>query len=152
MSTHRHRSDEPIEILLVEDNPGDVQLIERAVESTATETVLHVVDNGDDAVTALTERDGDDAVSPPDIVLLDLGLPGKDGHEILDAIRSSQDLRSLPVIVLTSSDASDDIAGCYDAEANAYVTKPTDVNEFAAVVEAVEAFWFDHVQLPPKSR
>ncbi|MXV63898.1 response regulator [Natronorubrum sp. JWXQ-INN-674] len=136
-------SDEPVDIHLIEDNPGDVRLTRAAFDDASVSHTFHVSTDGDDALEYLLEDDG-----YPDLVLLDLDLPGSDGHEILERISADPQLRRLPVIVLTSSDASDDVSKCYDANANAYLTKPTDPDEFATLVEIVERFWFEQVQLP----
>lgn len=148
----RQRSpSEPIDVLLVEDNPGDVRLTREAFETTDAETALHVVRDGDAAVERLTRREGDDPAMPPDLALIDLNLPGRGGCEVLEAIRDDPDLGRLPVIMLTGSEASDDIAQCYDANANAYLSKPSGPDEFSDLMAAVETFWFQHVHLPPVS-
>lgn len=149
MSDHlsRQTSTEPIEILLVEDNPADIRLTREAFDAADTEIVLRSVTDGTDAIDLLTRRVTASA-SLPALALVDLNLPGEDGCTVLEAIRDDPRLKPLPVIVLTSSAASDDIERCYDAQANAYLTKPTDPDEFASLVESVERFWFDRVQLP----
>lgn len=146
---HRRRPDEPVEVLLVEDNLGDIRLTQEAFEGVDSETKLHPVTDGDDALEFLTRRADDDAPSLPDIVLLDLNLPGRDGCEVLEAIRDDRRLHTLPVLMLTSSGDSRDIERCYGAHANAYLTKPTDIDEFASLVKAVEGFWFERATLPP---
>jgi CheY-like chemotaxis protein len=143
------RSDEPLKILLVEDNPGDVRLTQEAFKTTERETTLRILTTGDDAVDFLTPRGSHEMSTRPDLVLLDLNLPGKDGCEVLETIRNTSTIHHLPVIMLTSSTADEDIAKCYTACANAYLTKPTDPDEFAEVVDAIEQFWFEQVQLPP---
>lgn len=136
-------------ILLVEDDPGDVRLMREAFETTEAETTLRVVTTGEDALECL-RRQGEYEQAPfPDMVLLDLDLPGKSGCELLETIREDAKLRCLPVIVLTISDANEDIAKCYAAGANAYLTKPTDPDDFSDVVAAVESFWIKRAQLPP---
>jgi len=153
MSNHaRQRSpSEPIDVLLVEDNPGDVRLTREAFETTDTETALHVVRDGDAAVERLTRRDGDDPGASPDLALIDLDLPGRDGCEVLEAIRDDPELGRLPVIMFTGSEERDDIAQCYDADANAYLSKPTGADEFTALVAVLEQFWFRQAHLPPVS-
>jgi len=146
-----HRSGEALDILLVEDNPGDARLTQEAFKEIDCETTIHIVTNGDDALKFLTQQGAYESASLPDFVLLDLNLPGKDGCDVLEAIRNDSQLRPLPVIMLTSSGASEDIARCYNARANAYLTKPTDPAEFIMLAEAVERFWFKRVQLPPIS-
>lgn len=143
----RRTSTEPIEVLLVEDNPADIRLTREAFDAADTGIVLHSVTDGTDAIDFLTRRAG--SASLPALALVDLNLPGADGCTVLEAIRDDPRLKPLPAIVLTSSAASDDIERCYDAQANAYLTKPTDPDEFASLVESVERFWFDRVQLPP---
>ncbi|NHN47314.1 response regulator [Halostella sp. JP-L12] len=150
---NRHRrTDEPIDVLLVEDNPGDVRLTREAFAATDAETTIRAVDDGDDAVERLARRSASESASLPDLALVDLNLPGRDGCGVLEAIRDDPDLRRLPVVMLTSSEDREDIAQCYDANANAYLSKPTDPAEFVALAEAVEDFWFDRVHFPPVSR
>lgn len=152
MSTRHHpRSEEPREVLLVEDNPGDARLMREAFETVEAETTLHTVTTADDALDFLRRRVDDDSLPLPDLVLLDLKLPGKDGSEVLETVRGDPQLRLLPVIVLTSSEDSEDIERCYDAQANAYLTKPVDTGEFDSLVNSVERFWFGQVRLPPVS-
>lgn len=149
--SRKQSPEKPIDVLLVEDNPGDVRLTREAFETTDTETTLHHVTDGDAALDYLSVGDTADSGSAPDLVLLDLDLPGTDGYEILEAIREDARLQYLPVIVLTSSDADEDVSRCYRANANAYVTKPTDCDEFTRMVEAFDQFWFQQVRLPPSS-
>lgn len=149
MPNHQRSSDDPVEILLVEDNLGDIRLTQEAFKATDSETRLCPVTNGDDALEFLARRLTDESESLPDIALLDLNLPGRDGCEVLEAIRDDPKLRSLPVIMLTSSGDSEDIERCYDAHVNAYLTKPINMDEFATVVAAVERFWFERATLPP---
>lgn len=153
-TTHQQHTDEPIDILVVEDNPGDVRLIREAFEMAETnnETELHVANTGKDAITFLTQSDEYAAAPPPDLVLLDLNLPGQDGCEILETIRTDLQLRRLPVIVLASSGSTTDIERCYNARANAYLMKPTDPNEFVSIVEGVDQFWLEQAQLPSNAR
>ena len=149
--THKRQSEEPVDVLLVEDNPGDARLAREAFGSADGETTLDVVTDGDDAVEHLLRDSRAGAATLPDLVLLDLNLPGRDGHEILDTIRCDSRLRRLPVVMLTSSRAAEDVEKCYDADANAYLSKPTDPDEFVDLAEAVQEFWFEHVHLPPLS-
>lgn len=152
MSTFsKQNSDTPIEILLVEDNPGDIRLFQEAFDATSTETDLQTITNGDEAIEFLTERVEEEPSALPDIVFVDLELPGRHGCEVLEAIRESSRLKRLPVIILTGSDASEDITRCYDALANAYLTKPSDLDEFVSLAEMIEVFWFDRVRLPTVS-
>jgi len=141
---------EPAQLLLVEDNPGDVRLTKEAFEQGQIETDLHVVSDGNEALSFLS-RDGEYTDVPrPDLVLLDLNLPGKDGENVLEELKDDPTLRSIPVIVLTSSSADEDIASSYERHANAYLTKPVDPDEFSQTVRAFEQFWFSVVRLPPE--
>lgn len=142
-------SPEPVSILLVEDNPGDVRLIEEAFKTAGFETVFHTVADGTAALEFLREQvlsaDGADV----DLMLLDLNLPRTSGFEVLKALKDETAFASLPVIVLTSSEATEDIVRSYELCANAYLTKPSDPAEFAELGRAVEAFWIDEATLPP---
>ncbi|WP_254763196.1 response regulator [Natrinema marinum] len=141
---------EPAQILLVEDNPGDVRLTKEAFKQGRIENDLHVVSDGTEALDFLTQR-GDYADAPrPDLVLLDLNLPGKDGEDVLEELKDDPALRSIPVIVLTSSRAEEDVVKSYELHANAYLTKPVDPDEFIETVRAFEKFWFSVVRLPPE--
>ncbi|QCJ47862.1 response regulator [Haloprofundus sp. MHR1] len=138
----------PAEILLVEDNPGDVRLTEEAFKQGQIENTLHVVTDGVEALDFLFKR-GEHADAPcPDIVLLDLNLPRKDGDEVLEEIRSDDDLAKIPVIVLTSSDAESDVVKSYELHANAYLTKPVDPAEFVETIQSFNSFWLSIVRLP----
>jgi chemotaxis family two-component system response regulator Rcp1 len=140
----------PIEILLVEDNPGDVDLTREALESGKIKNMLHVVVNGEEAM-AFLRRKGKYTNAPrPDLVLLDLNLPRMDGREVLNEIKSDDDLKRIPVVVLTSSKAEEDILKVYNLHANCYITKPIDLLQFLKVVHVIEDFWFTIVKLPPK--
>lgn len=150
---HQHQQlDEPVTILLVEDNPGDIRLIEEAFEMTDTDTRLHSTTNGESAVDLLTQKATAESESLPDLVLVDLNLPRRDGCDVLEAIRDDSQLRPLPVIMLTSSQAREDVRRCYEAHANAYLSKPTNPDEFISVAQAVDQFWFEYAQLPPLSQ
>lgn len=140
-------ADEPVEILIVEDNPGDVRLLREAFGVTERETTLRTATNGDDAVDYLTRESSADEI--PDLVLLDLNLPGRDGCDVLEAIRDDPHLEGLPVIMLTSSEAEEDVARCYSAGSNAYLTKPTTPEGLVSTVEYIEEFWIETSQLPP---
>lgn len=141
--------DGPIDVLLIEDNPGDIRLIQEAFKATDSISSPHPTKNGEHGLEFLREQASEPSASLPDLVLLDLNLPGKDGHEVLETIRTNERLSSLPVIILTSSENEEDIKRCYDANANAYLTKPDSPTEFEALANAVEEFWFDRVHLPP---
>lgn len=135
---------EPVDVLLVEDNPGDVRLLEELFSETTINTNLTVVTDGSEAVAFLA----DEREAVPNLILLDLNLPGMDGFEVLDAIKDDPAVAHLPVLVLSSSCANEDVAASYDRHANAYLTKPVDPDEFASVIRAIEAFWFERTRLP----
>lgn len=140
----------PIEILLVEDNPGDVRLTQEAVREAKIRNQLNVVNDGEAAV-AYVRRQGVYADRPrPDLILLDLNLPRKDGREVLQDLKSDPDLHRIPVVVLTSSEAEQDILRTYDLYANAYVTKPVDLEQFLHAVSSIQDFWLNIVKLPPE--
>jgi two-component system, chemotaxis family, response regulator Rcp1 len=142
---------EPIEILLVEDNPGDARLAVEALKDSKVSNNLYHVRDGVEAMQFLHRR-GEYADAPhPDLILLDLNLPRKDGREVLAEIKEDSDLRLIPVVVLTTSEAERDLVRTYDLHANAYVVKPIDLNRFIEVVQAIEDFWFAIVKLPPKA-
>ena len=140
----------PIEILLVEDSPTDVLLTKEALAEAKLSNNLHVVDDGIQAI-AFLRKEGEYAELPrPDLVLLDLNLPRKDGREVLQEIKGDEDLRVIPVVVLTTSRDEEDIHRSYGLHANAYIVKPVDFPQFANVVKSIEAFWFSVVTLPAK--
>ncbi|MHC3438434.1 response regulator [Natrialbaceae archaeon A-gly3] len=141
---------EPAQILLVEDNPGDVRLTKEAFEHGRIENDLHVVTDGSEALEFLNQHGEYDDAPRPDLILLDLNLPRMNGDEVLDELKDDPDLRPIPVIVLTSSKAEEDIARSYELHANAYLTKPVDPDEFIDTVRAFEEFWFSVVRLPPE--
>ncbi|QLG50558.1 response regulator [Natrinema halophilum] len=141
---------EPAQLLLVEDNPGDVRLTKEAFKQGRIENDLHVVSNGAEALDFLARRDDYHDAPRPDLVLLDLNLPGKDGEDVLEELKDDPALRSIPVIVLTSSRAEEDVVKSYELHANAYLTKPVDPDEFIETVRAFEKFWFSVVRLPPE--
>lgn len=140
----------PVEILLVEDNPGDVRLAVEALKEGKVRNNLSVVEDGSEAMSFL-RREGKYALAPrPDLILLDLNLPKKDGREVLAEIKADDSLRRIPVVVLTTSKAEQDILRTYDLHANCYITKPVDLEQFIAVVKSVEDFWLTIVKLPPE--
>jgi len=139
----------PITILLVEDNPGDADLAREALDSGKLSNNLHVVDDGEKAMAFLRRETGYQGAPRPDLVLLDLNLPRKDGREVLSEIKSDPDLRSIPVVILTTSQAEEDVYRSYNLHANCYITKPIDLNQFLHVVRSIENFWLSIVVLPP---
>lgn len=147
--TRRQSPDEPIDILLVEEIDADIRLIENAFTEIDRETTLHVVSNPADAVDFLTQQGHHESSPRPNLVLLDLNIPSGNGREILDAVGDVPQFPRLPVIALTSSDRSEDIAACYRTHANASVTKPTSLEGFVSFIRALETFWFEHARLPP---
>jgi CheY-like chemotaxis protein len=142
--------EKPIEILLVEDNPGDVRLTKEALRDYKLHNNLSVAMDGMEALDFLNKR-GDFAKSPtPDLILLDLNLPKIDGREVLKEIKSDKNLKKIPVIVLSTSESDADIERSYDNYANCYITKPIDFNEFIEVVKQFQDFWISLVKLPVK--
>lgn len=140
----------PVEVLLVEDNPGDVRLTREALRDGKVSNNLSVVQDGVEAMRFL-RREGPYADAPrPDVVLLDLNLPKKDGRQVLQDIKGDEALRTIPVVILTSSEAERDISGAYALQANCYITKPVDLDQFITVVRSIEDFWFSIVKLPPE--
>jgi CheY-like chemotaxis protein len=138
----------PIEVLLVEDDAGDVLITREALQGSKLVHNLHVVDNGERAVDFL-RRHGDYPDAPrPDLILLDLNLPRLDGREVLAQIKADQSLRQIPVVVLTTSDAEEDVLRSYDLHANAYVTKPVEFEAFIAVIRQIDDFFLSVVRLP----
>jgi CheY-like chemotaxis protein len=141
---------EIIDVLLVEDDPGDVVMTREAFADYKIRNELHVVSNGADAM-AFLRREGEYADAPvPDLVLLDLNLPRMDGREVLAAIKADPALRTIPVVVLTTSDAEDDVTSSYSLHANAYVTKPVDFERFVDVVRQIDDFFVSVVRLPAR--
>ena len=143
------RSGDPVEILLVEDNPGDVRLTREAFKELCITNELHVVTDGSAALDFLYGRGEYESSPAVDLVLLDLNLPKVDGIEVLKRVKSDTDLKCTPVIVLTSSSAEEDIARSYENYTNAYITKPVDPDQFVNVVRSLEEFWFTIVRSPP---
>jgi len=141
---------EPVEILLVEDDQDDIFLTKKAFEQQNVLNNLHVVRDGVDAMTFLRQEDDHADAPRPDIILLDLNLPTMDGDEVLEAIEDESDLSMIPVVVLTSSEAEEDIVRSYELNANAYLTKPVDFEGFMGVVESIDQFWINFVKVPEK--
>lgn len=141
-------SERPVDILLVEDNPGDVRLTREAFAEAQIRNDLRVVTRGTEALDYLRGRGDHEGVPRPDIVLLDLNLPGMDGIEVLEEIKADSELRIIPVIVLTSSRAEEDVMKSYTKHANAYLTKPVDGGEFVEMARSIGDFWIRMVALP----
>ena len=138
----------PIEILLVEDNPGDVRLTIEAFKDAKVSNNLSVVRDGMEAMTFLY-REGEFADAPrPDLILLDLNLPKKDGREVLLEIKADKNLKRIPVVILTTSQAEEDVFRTYNLHANCYITKPVDFAQFIKVIRSIEEFWLTIVKLP----
>lgn len=138
----------PIEILLVEDSPGDVRLTQEILKDTKVRNNLYVVGDGVEAMAFLRHEDKYANMPRPDLVLLDLNLPEKDGREVLAEIKSDEKLKSIPVVVLTISQAEEDILNAYGLYANCYISKPIDLKQFIKVVKSIEDFWLTIVKLP----
>lgn len=140
----------PIDILLVEDNPGDARLTREALAQSTVRNVLHHARDGEEAL-AFLRHQGTFADSPaPDLVLLDLNLPRRDGREVLEDIKHDPRLMHIPVVILTSSQAEEDILRSYRLHANCFITKPVDLEQLTKVVQGIEQFWFTLVKLPPE--
>jgi chemotaxis family two-component system response regulator Rcp1 len=138
----------PVEILLVEDNPGDVRLTLEALREAKIYNRVHIVDDGEKAI-AFLRRQGEYANAPnPDLILLDLNLPKKDGREVLAEIKADEKIKRIPVVILTTSKAEQDILRSYDLQANCYVAKPVDLDQFIAVIKSIGDFWLAIVKLP----
>ena len=139
----------PIEILLVDDNPGDVRLAIEALKDSKINNHVSVTQDGVEAI-AFLQRQGKYADAPrPELILLDLNMPKKDGREVLKEIKEDPDLRRIPVVILTISQAEEDILKAYNLHANCFITKPVDLIQFNKVVQSIEEFWFTIVKLPP---
>jgi CheY-like chemotaxis protein len=139
----------PVEILLVEDNPGDERLTREALKEGKVYSNLHWVKDGVEAMEFLRRQGKYKDVPRPDIILLDLNLPKKDGREVLQDIKNDDALKRIPVVVLTTSKAEEDVLRTYNLHANCYVTKPVDLEKFIVVVKSIDVFWLTVVTLPP---
>ncbi len=142
----------PADFLLVEDNPGDVRLTQEALKSHKVKNNLHVVTDGKEAMDFLRRQGKYKDAPRPDIILLDLNLPKKDGREVLAEIKSDSNLKTIPVVIISSSEAEQDIIKSYDLNANCYVTKPVDLDQFIKVVQSINDFWITIVRLPSEPR
>jgi two-component system, chemotaxis family, response regulator Rcp1 len=149
MMESNRTSGQPLEVLLVEDSPGDVRLTKEALKDAKIHINLRVVRDGIDAM-AFLMREGEYATIPrPDLILLDLNLPKKDGREVLREIKESPELKSIPVVILTTSASEADILRSYLLHANCYITKPVNLDGFLTVVKSIDSFWLSVVKLPP---
>jgi len=149
---NNRKTGKPVEILLIEDNPGDVRLTQEAFKEGKVLNKLHVTRDGVEAMEFLRQK-GNYAKSPrPDIILLDLNLPKKDGREVLAEIKADKDLKRIPVVILTVSQAEEDILKSYNLNANCYIIKPIDLEQFIRAVKLIEDFWLTIVTLPPNGK
>ncbi len=139
----------PIEILLVEDSPADVRLTKEALKEEKMHINLNVVGDGVEAMQFLRKEGRFQKAAKPDLILLDLNLPKKDGREVLKEMKTSNDLKSIPVVILTVSKAEEDVLKTYNLHANCYITKPLDLDQFSHVVKSIKEFWLTIVKLPP---
>jgi chemotaxis family two-component system response regulator Rcp1 len=140
----------PVEILMVEDNPGDVRLAQEALKDSKVPNTLQVVEDGVAALDFLYRRSGYGEAPRPDLILLDLNLPKKNGREVLEEIKQDAQLKTIPVVILTTSQAEADVLHAYSLHANCYITKPVDFIQFTRIVRTIEEFWLSIVTLPPK--
>ncbi|MGA2676764.1 MAG: response regulator [Methanobacterium sp.] len=138
----------PVEILLVEDNEGDIGLVEEVFEEGRINNNLSVAEDGDEAMMFLRKEGQFANATRPDLILLDLNLPGKDGREVLKEVKEDDNLKKIPIVVLTTSKAEEDILKSYDLHANSYITKPVDFDQFINVIKSIESFWLEVVKLP----
>lgn len=138
-----------VKILLVEDNPADARLVKEAFKYFKIENEIFVVEDGLEAMKFLKNEEEYDNVQKPDIILLDLNLPRKDGREVLKEIKKDNVLKLIPVVILTTSHAEEDILGTYKNNANCYITKPVDLDQFISVINSIQDFWLNKVKLPP---
>jgi two-component system, chemotaxis family, response regulator Rcp1 len=148
--TGKREACRPIEILMVEDNPGDVRLTLEALKEGKVRNNLHTVADGEEAMNFLRRQGAYSKVPRPDLVLLDLNLPKKNGREVLAEIKDDPDLKRIPVVILTVSEAEQDIIKSYNLHANCYITKPVNLEQFIQVVRSIEDFWLSIVMLPPR--
>ena len=144
-------SPSPVRILVVDDDPGDVLMIEEALEDSDVDKVIDVVNDGQEAMEFLRREGRHSEARRPDVILLDLNMPRMDGRQVLGAVKQDEDLRTIPIVVLTTSNADTDIVGSYTLQANAYVTKPIDLDDFNDVVRRIDEFFGRVVVLPKRS-
>ena len=144
------RGGRPIQILMVEDNPDDIELTVEALKDARVGNILSVVKDGEEALSYLHCRGKYQQAVRPDLILLDLNMPKKNGRDVLREIKNDPHLKRIPVVILTTSQAEEDILNTYDLHANCYITKPVDFNQFLKVVRSIEDFWLTVVKLPPR--
>jgi len=145
------RKDKPTEVLLVEDSPGDVRLTQEAFHDANQSIHLHVATDGAEAMAFLRHEGAHVNAPRPDIILLDLNLPKMDGREVLDHIKKNDNLKTIPIVILTTSEAEVDIVKSYQLRANCYLSKPVRLDDFEALVKSINDFWLTEVKLPPQS-
>ena len=139
-------------VLLVEDNPADVRLLEEAFSESAEPYELHTVVDGEEALNFIHARNEHADKPRPDVILLDINLPKRNGHDVLKAVKGTPGLTRIPVLMLTSSDSVTDVTSAYDEHANAYIRKPSNIGDYFEVIAAIKQFWLSVVQLPPSDR
>ena len=144
------RLSRPVEILMVEDNPGTVRLTQEVMRDSKVRNAMYVVDDGVEAMAFLRKQGRYNSAPRPDLVLLDLNLPRKDGRETLAEMKQDEELKRIPVVVLTTSRSEDDVLRAYDLHANCYLNKPVGLEDFIKVVKSIENFWIEIVTLPPR--
>ncbi|MBM0279916.1 response regulator [Micromonospora tarensis] len=144
-------SPQPVRILVVDDDPGDVLMIEEALADSDVEKIIDVVSDGEEAMEFLRAEGRHEQARRPDVILLDLNMPRMDGRQVLGAVKQDEDLRTIPIVVLTTSNADTDIVGSYTLQANAYVTKPIDLDDFNDVVRRIDEFFGRVVVLPKRA-
>ncbi|MGI5521158.1 response regulator [Micromonospora sp. CA-259024] len=144
-------SPQPVRILVVDDDPGDVLMIEEALADSDVDKVIDVVSDGEEAMEFLRAEGRHEQARRPDVILLDLNMPRMDGRQVLGAVKQDEDLRTIPIVVLTTSNADTDIVGSYTLQANAYVTKPIDLDDFNDVVRRIDEFFGRVVVLPKRT-
>jgi two-component system, chemotaxis family, response regulator Rcp1 len=152
MMESKEMGTQPIQVLLVEDSPGDVRLTQEALRDAKVQIRLHVAQDGREAMEFLKGEGKHSSAPRPDLILLDLNLPKKDGREVLQEIKESATLQSIPIVILTTSASDEDILRSYKLHANCYITKPVDLKGFLTVVKSIDAFWFSVVKLPHSLR
>jgi CheY-like chemotaxis protein len=139
----------PIEILLIEDNPADIRLTKEAFREARIQNNIHVVQDGDGAIAFVHQDEPYQDAPRPDLILLDLNLPKKDGREVLEEIKADPQIHQIPVVILTTSNDEEDVLRSYNLHANAYLVKPIDVMRFIKMIQSLESFWLSFVRLPP---